>query len=346
MTILPLELVQVSLLLGFSSNRDFMVPEAPAAAEAYMPESVHTFWQDLLYVLKSAVQELNPSITEAARLCLCIIAIILLVTIMQSFSGISKNVINLVGAVAVGTLLLQPTGSLIELGVKTVKDLTDYGKLLFPVMTAALAAEGGVSTSAALYAGTAVLVTVLSAAVSSLLVPLLYIFLCLCISCSAIGENILKQLRDFMKWLITWGMKIILYVFTGYMSITGVISGTADAAAVKATKLTISGAVPVVGNILSDASETILVSAGLMKNSAGVYGLIVLAALLIGPFVRIGVHYLLLMITAAICGVFSEKNISSLIEDFSAGMGFTLAMTGITSLLLMVSVVCFMKGVS
>ena len=42
------------------------------------------------------------------------------------------------------------------------------------------------------------------------------------------------------------------------MSITGVISGTVDAAALKAAKIGISGAVPVVGNIFADATETIV----------------------------------------------------------------------------------------
>ena len=74
-------------------------------------------------------------------------------------------------------------------------------------------------------------------------------------------------------------MKIVLYAFTGYIGFTGVVSGTTDAMAMKAAKLTISGAVPVVGGILSDASEAVLVSAGIMKNAAGVYGILAVLAI-------------------------------------------------------------------
>ena len=136
-----------------------------------------------------------------------------------------------------------------------------------------------------------------------------------------------------------------MYLFTGYIGITGVISGTVDAVSVKAAKLAISGFVPVVGSVISDASETILISAGVMKNTAGVYGLLVLLALYIGPFVQIGVQYLLLRLCGALCGVFSCKTPVKLIESFASVMGFLLAMTGCVCLLHMVSTVCLMKGV-
>ena len=155
-----------------------------------------------------------------------------------------------------------------------------------------------------------------------------------------------QNVRNFVKWLMTWSLKILLYIFTGYMGITKVISGSTDAAKLKAAKLTISGMVPVVGGILSDASEAVLVGAGVMKNAVGVYGLLAVAAIWITPFLRIGVQYLLLKLTAGLCQVFEVKKVSGVIQDFSAAMGFLLAMTGTACILLLVSTVCFMKGVS
>jgi stage III sporulation protein AE len=226
-----------------------------------------------------------------------------------------------------------------------VSELSDYGKLLLPVMTAAMAAQGGVSTSAALYMGTAIFDAVLGQFISKLLVPLLYIFLCLTMAHSAMADGQLKKMRDFVKWLMVWGLKTVLYVFTGYMSITGVISGSTDAAAVKAAKLTISGMVPVVGGILSDASESVLVGAGVMKTAVGMYGALALLAICAEPFLRIGIQYLVLKITGAVCELFGSKQLTALIQDFSGAMGILLAMTGSMCLLLLISTVCFMKGV-
>ena len=174
---------------------------------------------------------------------------------------------------------------------------------------------------------------------------MVYIFLALCTVGGAIGADIMKKFRDSVKWLMTWVLKTVLYVFTGFIGITGVISGTTDAAALKAAKLTISGMVPVVGGILSDASEAILVSAGTIKNAVGLYGLFAIGAIWIGPFVKIGVHYLLLRITGILCSIFGGKSMSDLIQDYASAMGMLLGMTGAVCLMFLISLICFMKGV-
>lgn len=327
------------------SAMEFTAPAAPDGALEYMPKDTESFGEGLWYVIKSAAGELMPGVMEATGTCISLVAVVILTSLIQSFSSGSNRIVDLTGALSVGLLLIQPANSLINLGTTTVSQLSEYGKLLIPVMSAAMAAQGGVSASAALYTGTMLFSSLLTSIISKLIVPLVYVYLCLCIANSAIGESALGGMRDFIKWLKTWCLKIVLYVFTGYIGITKVVSGSADAAALKATKLVISGSVPVVGSIISDASETILVSAGIMKNAAGVYGLLAVLAICVGPFLQIGVHYLLLKITAAVCAVFGSKTISGLIKDFSTAMGYALAMTGTVCLMLMVSIVCFMKGV-
>ena len=249
------------------------------------------------------------------------------------------------GAAAIAAVLLQSTNSMIGLASETVTQLSDYGKLLFPVMASALAAQGGATGSAGLYIGTTFFSTLLNSLLSNVFVEAVYLYLALSTASAAIGEDLLKKMRDTIKNTVVWCLKTILTVFTTYMSITGVVSGTTDAAALKAMKVTISSMVPVVGGILSDASETVLVGAGLLKNSAGLYGIFAVLSVFLGPFLRIGAHYLLLKATAAVSGMFGGKGVVSLIEDFSSALGLLLAVTGSTCLLLLVSTVCFLKGV-
>ena len=336
----------VAILIQPVSAAEFTAPEVPESGQEYMPENTESFGEGLWYVIKSAISAVRPTIAKAAGICLSFIAMTLLISMLDSMSAKTKHITEMAAAVGCGVLMFSSADTLINLGADTVNTLSEYGKLLIPVMTAAMAAQGGVSTSAALYTGTTLFSTLLSAVIAKLIVPMLYIFLCLCIADCAIGEEVLKKMKDFTKWLITWSLKVILYVFTGYISVTGVVGGSADASMVKATKLAISGSVPVVGSILSDASETILVSAGVMKSAAGVYGVLAIIAVWIGPFLEIGIQYLLLKLTAATCGVLGSKKITDLIQDFAASMGFVLAMISTILLLLLIGVVCYMKGVS
>ena len=328
-----------------ASALEYTAPTVPDSAQEYMADDTETFAEGLWYIIKSAIKELRPSLSEAGKVSLTLIAITLLVSVMKKLPGASGQIVNLVSTLCVAVTLLKSSNAMIHLGTQTVSEISNYGMLLLPVMTASLAAQGGTVTSAALYTGTAFFNTILSSAITKLIVPMVYIHMVLCIGYSAVGEETLKGIRDFLKWLITWSLKIVLYVFTGYLSITGVVSGTTDAAALKAAKLTLSGVVPVVGNIVSDASETILVSAGLLKNAAGVYGLLAIAAVWIGPFMQIGTHYLLLKMVSAICASFGPKETAGLIKDFSGIMGILVATTSTVCLLLLVSVICHLKGV-
>ncbi len=257
---------------------EFVPPEVPSSGQEFMPYEIKSFSDGLQYVLGSALSAVHPDLLSISKICFRLIAIVLLISILKSIAGKKVIVIEWIGALTVGYLLFSETDALIDLGVQTVRELSDYGKLLLPMMTGALAAQGGVTSSAALYAGTAAFDAVLSNAISLFVLPMIYVVIAFSISYAAAGEESLKKMRDLVKWLASWIMKIILYVFTGYISITGVINGSADAAAVKAAKITISGMIPVVGGILSDASEAVVISTGEVKNAAGVYGVIAILA--------------------------------------------------------------------
>lgn len=323
---------------------EFTAPAAPESAQIYMPDEQETFGEGLLHIIKSALAKIRPEIAVASRACFSMIATVLLIRVADGFSERAASVLRLVCSVILGILLLEPANAMIKLGARTVIEISEYGKMLIPVMTAAVAAQGGATTSAALYIGTIFFNSLLTSFISGFVIPAIYIYLCLSIAGCATADETLKGAKKFVKWLVTWSLKWVIYIFTGYISITGVVSGTVDSSALKAAKIALSGAVPVVGSILSDATETILVSAGVMKNAAGIYGIFAILAICVSPFIQIGVQYILLKLTGAICGIFDYKPASSLIKDFSATMGLALAMTGTVSVLLLVSIVCFMRG--
>ncbi len=324
---------------------EITAPEVAAAGAEVMPQITDSFAAALLELVENTLFQIRPDLMEAGTLSLTMIAAMLILTFLNTLSGNVKKTAVFAGTILIASTLLSNANTMIQLGSDTIMQLSNYGKLLFPVMTTAMAAQGGITSSAALYAGTAAFDAFLGSLIANIFVPMVYLFLALAVAHSALGESPIKQLRDFIKNSVSWCLKTILTIFTTYMSITGVVSGTTDAAALKATKVTISSVVPVIGGILSDASEAVLVGAGIMKNAAGIYGILAILALFLEPFLRIGSHYLLLKATAALCGIFGTKELTALIDDFASAMGLLLAMTGAVCLLLLISMICFLKGV-
>lgn len=337
-------LLTVLLMAVPASAEEFTAPVAPVEAQRYLPDDTQSLGEGILYVINAALAELMPSFTDAVCLCAALIATSLLTSLLVGICGKDQPALPLASTAAVVLILSQPANTMLQLGASTVRKLTEYGKLLLPVMTGALAAQGAVTKSGALYTASALFHSLLSSAVARLLVPLAYLLLTVSVAVRFYDHMMLQNIKDFLKWLLTWGLKSVLYVFTGYLGLTGIVSGTTDAAMLKATKLTIAGAVPVVGSILSDASEAVLVSVGLMKNAAGIHGILSMIALCIGPFLQVGVQYLLLNVTSGICFMFGVKESASLIKDYSTVMGIILAMIATVCVILLISTVCFMKG--
>ena len=111
------------------------------------------------------------------------------------------------------------------------------------------------------------------------------------------------------------------------------------------TKAAVSGMVPVVGGMISDASETLLASAGVLKNSVGVFGMLAVLAIALTPFLRVAAHYLLLRLTTAVGGAVALKPHVTLLEQLTTAMGFLLAMCAACCLLLLMATVCLMRVV-
>lgn len=338
-------LLCLSFLTVPASALEIEAPQVPESGRDWMPENTTSLAEGLAELLQTALSSLRPDLQEAARVSFGILAAVLMVSVLQTFSSSVKRASETAGTVSIAALLLLSTNSMVRLASETVLQIENYGKLLLPVMTAAMAAQGGVTGSAALYGGTAMFTALLQSVMGNLLVPGIYLYLALSAGSSATGEDLLKKVGDLLKGVLSWLLKILLMVFTTYLGLTGVVSGTTDAAALKAAKVTMSSFIPVVGGVLSDASEAVLVSAGLMKNAAGIYGILAVLALFLHPFLQIGIHYLILKLTGAVCAVFGSSRVTGIIDAFSTALGLLLGMTAASCIMVLISTVCFMKGV-
>ena len=320
--------------------------EVPESARTFLPQQEADLPSGLGELLWRLLTRLPASLGEALRACSAMLTAVLLCALFRARGGGESRFSTLAGSLGLTALFLGCGKSMAGLCRETVRALSDYGKLLLPVMASALAASGGTSASGGLYLGTALFDSVLTSAMETLLFPMVYAFLALAFANAALGGELLQKLRDLVAWAAGWGLKLLLYLFTGYMTLTGVLGGTADAAAVKAAKATLSTAIPVVGSMVAGASDVVVAGASALRSSAGVYGLLAVLAICAGPFCRIGMEYLLLKLTWALTAMAGDKVLTAMVGDFAKAMGLLLAMVAASGLMLLISIACFMKGVS
>ena len=246
----------------------------------------------------------------------------------------ASRFVPLVGVLCVTTLSAGDLSSLIGLGTATMQDLADLTKLLLPTMAAALAGCGGVFTASAWQVGTLFAADALTTLIHELLLPLVYCHIALASAGAALPESGLDKLADGLKKLISWLLCGAVTAFTLYLSVSGVLTGSADRAAVKAAQTAVSGAVPVVGSILAESAEMVLSAAHSLRAAIGAAGVLGVLACL-APLVRLSVQFLLYRAAAFVSAVSGVKPLERLLEQLGDAFALVLGMTAACAALLL-----------
>ena len=250
------------------------------------------------------------------------------------------------GTVAVAALSVTHVTSCITAGSAALATLRDFSKILLPSMCAAAAASGAATSAAAKYAATSLFLDVLLSAETAVLLPLLYLYAGTVICGTTLENDVLASLSGLLRKAFRLLLIGFASVFTLYLSLTGILTGSADAAAAKAVKTAVSAALPVVGSIVADAASTVTSSAAILRSGIGIVGVVSVAAVCVTPYLQLAVHYVLYKLAAGIAESFADKRVSRLIDGFADVYGFLLGMVGVASLILFLSIVSSMKAVT
>ena len=334
---LPAGALDVAQAQADQFGLDGLEDAVPEGARQWMDEldpAVQTdFGAAVGEIFQDAVAQSGPIWRSAFGLMLRVLLIVVLCQMVEALGEVQ------------GSQAVALAGALVGRGRETLEEISSFSTLLMPVMAAAAAASGGTVSAGGLYAVTVVFSNLLIRLSTALFLPMIYADLALAMVDAALQQERLQGLRQCLAWVIRNGLKGVMYAYTGFMAVTGVLSGSADAAALKAAQMTISTVVPVVGGIISSAAETVLSSAGLLRSAAGTFGMLAVLGAFVTPFLQIGISYLAFKVTAALSAVLGSGQ-GRLLEALTGAAGNLLAMVGSATVMSLLACCCFMKVVT
>ncbi len=326
----------------------------PEQAEEFLEDgefsTAEGFSDGLLTIWEIAGAEAGEILRRHLRGAASVLLVVVLCGAAECFPAGEKQGLTgflpAVGALAITLLTVGDLDTLMGLGRRTVEDLGRFSRVLLPVLAAATAAAGGLSAATAQKVATVALVDGLIRLIGKVLMPLVYFYVALLTAACALPDNRLEALAGGVKKTVTWLLTTALLVFTLYLSVARVVTGAVDAASVKMAKAAISGMVPVVGGIISEAAETVLAGAGVLKNTVGIFGMLAVLASCVLPFLHAFIQYLLYKLTAFLAAVLGVPRLCRLLDGLGGAFGLVLGMTGSCALLLLVSVLSSVAAVS
>ena len=313
------------------------------AAEEYGVTEDTGLEQGLSALLSRMPGVLEDVLTAGIQTAVKLLAVVLVCSLGEGMRPQAPagelSAIRLAGALAITALTMTDVASMIGLGRETIGRIHIFSGVLLPVM-AFLAAAGGNLTAAAAQQGATVLFSQgLVSAMNALLVPMVYAYAAVSCARTASGNPGLEKLAQGLKSAVTGFLTALLVIFVGYLTASGAVAGSVDLTRAKAARMAISRAIPVVGGILSDAAETVVAGAGVLRGSVGAAGMLVVLAICLTPFLHLAGQYLIYKGTAVLCATVARGELAVLIDAIGSAFGLILGMTGAAALILLVSVV-------
>ena len=310
-------------------------------AEGYGVNPGDSLDQGAANLLQTAAAQVGSLFRASLSTALKLIAVVLLCAMAEGVQGENEGLqaVTIAGALAITALTMTDMAVMIGLGRDTLEKMETFADLLLPVTAVLTAATGGVAGAAVRQGATILFSQLLLIAMDRLLIPLIYAYVAVSCAHAAVGNPGLKKVGDLLKGTVNFLLTALLLAFVGYLTASGAIAGSVDVAAVKTAKMAISRAIPVVGGILADASESVLAGAGVLRGTVGVVGMLVVLAICLTPFLRLALQYLVYRGTAALCACVAQPKLSGLIEAIGSAFGLVLGMTGAGALVLLVSLV-------
>ena len=261
-------------------------------------------------------------------------------------AGSIRSLVELIGACGCAISLAGGVESLVGETMEAMYRISDYSKAALPVVFTAAAAGGAVTSAGGRFAAVSFALDMMMTLSQKLVLPLITAYLAVTLAGALFPNPILSAVGQFSKWAAGLGMTAMALSFTAYLSLTSAISTAVDASAVKLARTVLSGTIPVVGGMLSDASAMVLSAAGIVRSSAGAFGLVAVCAVCIGPFAVLSVKALLFKAASVLADSVQNARMSALLSGIGNATALLLGMLGCNSLMLFLSFALGMKAVS
>ncbi len=300
---------------------------------------------------ETLLAEIGSTTADAAtaplRSAAGMIGVILLCALVSGadFSGRPlSGTMTLVGTLCVCTTLILPLTACIADAAKVIDGAAVFTLACVPVLAGLLAA-GGQPTAAASYsflmlgAGNGI-----SIAASTLIVPLLNLFLAFSLVSGISPQIRLKGICDGFSQVVKWILGFATTVFSAVLGMQSFLTSAADAASVKTAKFMVSSFVPVVGGALGDAVTTVQGCVKLLKSGVGAFALLAGAVIFLPVLLRCLLWILTCQICAGMGELFSLTELASVLRAAGKTMGILISVILCCLVVLTVSSVLVITG--
>ena len=273
-------------------------------------------------IYKKILNKLGNEVQTGIKSLACILAIIIIHSILKSISESLENdsvskLIYYVQYIAIITIIMGNFSDIINLVKETTTNLIGFMNTLIPVLISLMVYTGSITTTSILEPIILFMINFIGNLIQDILIPVILIITSISII-SKISDRVqINKISKFLKSSTVWLLGTILTIFVGVVSLEGTLSISVDGITAKTAKAIVSSAVPVVGKILGDVVDSVLGCGVILKNAVGFVGVIIIIGICILPILKLTVLTFSYKLVASVSEVIADDKIVKLLDEIA-----------------------------
>ncbi len=283
-------------------------------------------------------------VTSSIYLGIQILAVCILMALMTHLSNAfgssaASTIGSMVCSCAVIAMCLLNFRDVYGLCENTVSNMTLFMQVLIPVLLPLILAIGGFSSAGILSPVIISSVTIFATLIQKLILPLLFFSCILILGNSLADRDYIKKLALLLRSAGVFIIGLAVSIFSGLTAIQSLVAKSADGILVKTAKFSIDNLIPIVGGFAADSLDIVLTCTAIIKNSVGIFGLIVIILLLAFPLIQLFAVAFVYKVTAALVEPIGNRVISDCLNE----MGNTVILLAVVLFLCAVLFIIFIS---
>lgn len=245
-----------------------------------------------------------------------VLGLLLLCALVTTFAG-EGQLSELCGTVGVLCVMFAVVLSSCDIFSQTLSSVLvtkDFMLCLLPAFCGVLAFSGGTLTAA----GFSAVMLAFAGTVSVTLAAGTPVF---CAADTALAAAAaldpffdLSPVVKLLNKAVTSVLAFVSSVFTAVLGIKGTVAAAADTVGLKGLKFIVGSSVPIVGSAIGDALNTLTAGLGLIKHTAGAFGIAVLLLINLPPLLRLIVWKTALFLLSTCAGMLGNGRVKTFVE--------------------------------
>lgn len=205
--------------------------------------------------------------------------------------------------------------------------MTQFSGFVLPALCLSLGPAAGTVTAAGYYELALLLIFLVESFILRICMPFMPVFMLLLLMNGVWEEGKLAALMELLEKGLFAAAKFCIASVTGFGFLQSMVAPALDGLKRGAAQKVVS-AIPGLGDLAETTTQLLIGSAVLVKNSLGVFALLLLTALVAVPFGKLLLYGVLLKVSGALVGMAADKRLTNSILRTADAVFLSLRLAG------------------